>query len=44
MKLNGSGGDVVLTETAAGVWATASAGQVLLEVGTNHITIENNWG
>ncbi|KAH0612372.1 uncharacterized protein H6S33_010424 [Morchella sextelata] len=43
VSLNGgAGSDVSLPETTA--WTTASAGQVLLNAGTNTISIQTNWG
>ncbi|RPA94748.1 hypothetical protein L873DRAFT_1846481 [Choiromyces venosus 120613-1] len=40
----GTGGDVSLAGTGATTWATVSAGQVLLNAGSNTITIQSNWG
>lgn len=43
VSLNGgAGGDVSLPETT--VWTTANAGQVLLNAGTNTISVQSNWG
>lgn len=41
--LNGAGGSQIsLEETTS--WTTVSAGQVLLNAGTNTISIQSNWG
>ncbi|KAH8145368.1 uncharacterized protein LAJ45_10651 [Morchella importuna] len=43
VSLNGgAGSDVSLPETTA--WTTVSAGQVLLNAGTNTISLQTNWG
>lgn len=39
---NASGGDVSLAETTD--WLVADAGQVLLNAGTNTVTLTTNWG
>lgn len=43
LQLNGQGaGDVVLPQTEA--WSTVPAGRVLLEEGSNTVTVVSNWG